>query len=151
MKTRLIAAILCLVISPAYAQSCAVIAAQSSAKVRELQSVLMVGALQCRSVPGNTVIADYNRFIAVHKVALQNHNTALRAHFMRSALKTGAADFDQFTTRLANANASSASGAGFCTMIGQLVQAAADVSSEQLADFAIQMLPESAACVSKSE
>jgi hypothetical protein len=151
MKLKLAAIILSLTLSPAYAQSCVITAVQSSAKVRELQSVLMVGALQCRAVPGSTVIADYNRFIAAHKVALQNHNNALRAHFMRSALKTGAADFDQFTTRLANANASSASSAGFCTMIGQLVQAAADVPSEQLADFAAQMLPESATCVSNGQ
>jgi hypothetical protein len=137
-----------LIISPGYAQSCATTSVQASVKVRELQSILMVGALQCRAVAGSTVIADYNRFIAAHKVALANHSKALRSYFMHASAKTGAVSFDQFATRLANAHAQAASGAGFCTMIGQLVQTAADVPSEQLPDFAAQMLPESAACIS---
>jgi hypothetical protein len=138
-----------LAISPVYAQSCTITSVQASTKVRELQSILMVGALQCRAVPGNTVIADYNRFISTHKSALQNHNMALRSHFMRSSAKSGATAFDQFATRLANAHAQSSSRTGFCSMIGQLVQAAADVPSEQLPDFAAQMLPESAACINQ--
>jgi hypothetical protein len=137
-----------LLISPAYAQSCPTTSVQTSVKVRELQSILMVGALQCRAVAGSTVIADYNRFIAAHKVALANHSNALRAYFMHASAKSGATAFDQFATRLANAHAQAASGAGFCNMIGQLVQTAADVPSPQLADFAAQMLPESAACIS---
>jgi hypothetical protein len=137
-----------LIITPSYAQSCAITSVQSSAKVRELNSILMVGALQCRGVPGNTVIADYNRFIAAHKVALANHSNALRSYFMRTSVARAASDFDQFSTRLANAHAQSASGAGFCAMVGQLVQTAADIPSEQLPDFAAQMLPESAACIS---
>jgi hypothetical protein len=136
-----------LAISPAYAQSCTSTALQASTKVRELQSLLMVGALQCRGVPGNTVIADYNHFIGTHKVALQNHSTALRSHFMRISAKSGATAFDQFATRLANTHAQSASSAGFCTMISQLVQAAANTPSEQLPDFATQMLPQSTTCI----
>jgi hypothetical protein len=145
-------AIVCvLAAGQAHAQSCAITPVQASVKVRELQSVLMVGALQCRAVPGSTVIADYNRFIAAHKVALANHSTALRSYFMHASAKTGATAFDQFATRLANAHAQSASGAGFCTMVGQLVRTAADISSEQLPDFALQMLPESAACISSEQ
>lgn len=147
----LIAVVCALAASPTYAQSCTATSVQASVKVRELQSILMVGALQCRAVPGSTVIADYNRFIATHKVALANHNGALRSYFMHASTKTGASAFDQFATRLANAHAQSARGAGFCTMIGQLVQTAADIPSEQLPDFAAQMLPESAACISQSE
>jgi hypothetical protein len=135
----LIAVVCALGANPTYAQSCAATSVQTSVKVRELQSILMVGALQCRAVPGSTVIADYNRFIAAHKVALANHNSALRSYFMHASTKTGASAFDQFATRLANAHAQSASGAGFCTMIGQLVQTAADIPSEQLPDFAAQM------------
>jgi cobyrinic acid a,c-diamide synthase len=146
-KMGLFAALASVMCGPVCAQSCTITSVQASAKVRELQSVLMVGALQCRAVPGSTVIADYNRFIAAHKMALQNHNNALRAHFVHASGKTGLSDFDTFTTRLANANALAASSAGFCTMIGQLVQTAADTPSEQLPDFAAQMLPESAACL----
>jgi hypothetical protein len=136
-----------LVVSPSYAQSCAITSVEASVKVRELQSILMVGALQCRAVASSTVIADYNRFIAAHKVALANHNNALRSYFMRASVQTGATAFDQFATRLANAHAQAASSAGFCTMIAQVVQTAADIPSEQLPDFAGQMLPESAACI----
>jgi hypothetical protein len=141
------AAFLALSASPATAQLCSISPVQSSAKVRELQSILMVGALQCRGVPGSTVIADYNRFINAHKAALQNHNGALRAHFMKASAKSGAGAFDSFTTKLANAHAQNASSAGFCDMVGQLAQTAADVPSAQLPDFAAQMLPKSAACV----
>ncbi len=133
--------------APALAQTCAVTPVHGSAKVRELQSILMVGALQCRGVAGSTVIADYNRFVAAHKAALQNHNGALRSHFVRTSGKSGMSDFDTFTTRLANAHAQSASSAGFCTMVDQLIKTAAEVPSDQLPDFAAQMLPQSAACI----
>jgi hypothetical protein len=146
-KIIISAGLAAMVTSPVYAQSCAVTPVHASAKVRELQSVLMVGALQCRHLAGSTVIADYNRFISAHKAALQNHNGALRAHFVRASGKTGMNDFDSFTTRLANAHAQSASSAGFCAMVGQLVQTAAEVASEHLPHFAVQMMPESAACL----
>lgn len=93
-----------------------------AAKVRDLQTMLMVGTLQCGS-PGSAIVADYNRFVANNRQTLVDNNTVLKAYFMRTnGIQQGARAYDSFTTRLANLHSGSAKAgdAGFCQTTGAM-------------------------------
>ena len=129
------------------AKACTGTAVDASAKVRELQSVLMVSALQCRNVEGLDMLGNYNQFIARQRAAIQSHNGQLRAYFVQTSGRAGLNAFDQYTTRLANLHAASAQQQGFCDTMSQLMQAASAVAPESLPQFAQAALPESPICL----
>src|SRR5690606_30503941 len=84
--------------TPAAAQNCWNGAAVKAAKVRDLQTLLMVGALQCRSTEYD-VLGHYNRFVKAHRATITAHNDVLKTHFVRAGK---ARDYDRFTTAMAN-------------------------------------------------
>jgi hypothetical protein len=129
------------------AKACTGTAVDASAKVRELQSVLMVSALQCRHVEGLDMLSGYNQFIANQRSTLQRHNGQLRAYFVQASGRAGLSAFDQYATRLANLYASTAQQQGFCDTMAQLMQAASAVSPDALPQFAMAALPESPICL----
>lgn len=86
----------------------------SAARVRDLQSMLMVAALRCQ-VSGFDISADYNGFVADNRRAIVAMNETLKRHFSKaSGVIQGQRDYDQFTTRLANAYGAHGSNAADC-------------------------------------
>ncbi len=85
---------------PATAQAtCWNDAAADAAAVRDMETMLMVGALRCRG-ESQAMIARYNGFVREHRAALTQANDQLRAHF--SASGTGLNGYDRYVTALAN-------------------------------------------------
>ncbi len=74
-------------------------AAADAAAVRDMETMLMVGALRCRS-ESQAIIARYNGFIRENRTALTQANDQLRAHFTASG--TGLNGYDRYVTSLAN-------------------------------------------------
>lgn len=73
-----------------------------AAQVRDLDTMLMVGALRCRN-GGDNFLSHYNHFVKASRPALIEVNDRLHAHF---AASVGAARaltaYDSFVTRTAN-------------------------------------------------
>lgn len=86
-----------------------------AARMRNVQTVLMVSALECRT---SAFAADrlYNDFVAQNRSNLQGHNDTLRAHFFRAFGEVeGRRAYDRFTTSLANRQSrESNDNSGFC-------------------------------------
>lgn len=61
------------------AQACWTNAAQDAAKIKHLNTMLMVTALRCRNTPDN-FLPQYNRFVAKHNVLIGAQNLELRNH-----------------------------------------------------------------------
>lgn len=96
--------------TPAAAQNCWNGAAVRAAKVRDLQTLLMVGALQCRATQYD-VLGHYNRFVKAHRTTISAHNDVLKTHFVRAGK---ARDYDRFTTAMANGHSAGAANPEFC-------------------------------------
>ncbi len=97
----------------------------SAAKVRDLQTMLMVAGLRCRS-GGTDVLSGYNRFVAANRTALVEVNDRLKLHFKTMhGTAEGQRNYDRFTTALANAYGAGGSGAGNCENMASLAAEAA--------------------------
>jgi hypothetical protein len=92
--------------------------AVKAAKVRDLQTVLMVGALQCRTSE-HDVLGPYNRFVKAHRVAISAHNDVLKSHFKRAGNPRG---YDRFTTALANGRSADTVDPDFCRETAKLAR-----------------------------
>lgn len=111
-----------------------------AAKVRDLQTLMMVGALQCRSTHPE-VLARYNEVVRTHRAALVAHNDVLKAHFVAGdGVAIGQRAYDRFTTMLANGHAANASGAGFCDAVHSLAAEAGRASAAELDRLAETMM-----------
>ena len=94
----------------------------SAARVRDLQSMLMVAALRCRN-SGVDVLSVYNRFVSANRSVIANFNTTLKQHFNRtSGPVEGQRGYDRFTTALANGYG--AGGGGGCNDMSDLASKA---------------------------
>lgn len=90
-----------------------------AARMRDLQTVLMVSALKCgRSIP--EMPAAYNRWVGRAKDKLLEGEKKLLAHFVREGDK---ARYDKFTTALANRYSEYAEHASFCARAKALLEA----------------------------
>jgi hypothetical protein len=73
----------------------------AAAKVRDLETMLMVSALRCRA-QGN-MLARYNKFVVQARPALMQVNDTLRAHFAESVGAGRSLNaYDSYVTRIAN-------------------------------------------------
>jgi hypothetical protein len=72
-----------------------------AAKIRDLQSRLMVATLRCRAY-GIDVLTAYNDFVRINRGALQQANGVIKAQFDRGYGPEGQRFYDSFTTALAN-------------------------------------------------
>jgi hypothetical protein len=146
MRNLLVATALAgLSLSPSY--GCAPTSVDGPAKIRELQTLLMVSMLQCQVSAKANLVPQYNNFITRNKTTLQSQNRALRAYFQQTSSRGGDAAYDQFTTRLANAYAGRASAPNYCDTAVRIAAAVDAVSSEHLAEFATATLPENLVCL----
>jgi hypothetical protein len=97
----------------------------SAAKIRDLQTMLMVAGLRCRGT-GTDVLTGYNRFVATNRVAIVEVNNRLKGHFDAAyGAVEGQRSYDRFTTALANAYGAGGSGAGDCAAMADLADDAA--------------------------
>ena len=72
-----------------------------AAKVRDLQSRLMVATLRCQAM-GVDVAGAYNRFVAANRATLQGANGVLMAQFRAGSGARAQVHYDRFATALAN-------------------------------------------------
>jgi hypothetical protein len=98
-------------------------------KVRELQTKMMVGALQCRDNPELKIIDNYNEFIRKFKGEIGRQNSVLRARF-------GASGYDRHTTRMANSWTVVGDKTAFCQDVSGLAVQSIALKPTQLANFA---------------
>ena len=108
-----------LAISPAHAAACWQAEEYEAARVRDLQTMLMVSALQCRRADPE-MPAAYNKFVSRAKPTLIEGEKALLAHFAREGDKLA---YDRFTTSLANKYAERAQHPEFCARAKRILAA----------------------------
>ncbi len=103
-----------------------------AARMRDLQTVLMVSALKCGH-SDKEMPAAYNRWVGRARVALLEGEKKLLAHFVREGDKL---KYDRFTTALANKYSELAENERFCARAKQLM-AADDTNNGVLAEVAL--------------
>jgi hypothetical protein len=74
----------------------------AAAKVRDLQSRLMVATLRCKAM-GIDLLPAYNDFVRANRMTLQQANGLIRAQFALGYGPDGESAYDHFATALANA------------------------------------------------
>jgi hypothetical protein len=109
------------VAAPAQA-ACWEAASVDAAKVRDLETMMMVSALRCR-ISGHDFLSKYNRFVRESRPALTQANDKLRAHFVSAG--TGLNGYDRYVTSLANRYGAGADGLS-CRDMSSIVDAAID-------------------------
>ncbi len=100
----------------------------AAAKVRDLDTMLMVSALRCR-MGSSGLLAKYNAFVVQDRVALTAANNMLRAHFIAAAGKARGLDvYDSYVTAVANSYGAGSEGLS-CADMASIVDAAAGEGS----------------------
>ena len=94
-----------------------------AAKVRELQTMLMVGALRCRAT-GIDILPSYNAFVSTHRKTIAAMNDRLKAHFASSGPTEGQRRYDRYTTALANGYGAGMTGPESCAEMSDLAREA---------------------------
>jgi hypothetical protein len=130
------AAVLSVALATPSAAQCWAGDAVKAARVRDLQTLLMVGALQCRS-SGHDVLGHYNSFVKTHRVTISAHNDVLKAHFKRAG---SVRDYDRFTTALANGRSAATVDPDFCRQTAELARQLASASRAEVEAIADQLV-----------
>ena len=103
----------------------------AAAKVRDLQSRLMVATLRCKAM-GYDVLAAYNDFIQSNREALKAQNGLIHAQFETGYGKDADLYYDRFATSLANRYGGDATSQEICDATAAAAQdgvaAAGDVA-----------------------
>ncbi len=100
----------------------------SAARIRDLQTALMVGALQCRGTSYD-VLPAFNRFVRAARGTIAKQNDLLRAHFADE--RDGAGAYDRFTTALANGHSQGAGAEDYCASMRDVAAAAEDAANSR--------------------
>jgi hypothetical protein len=85
----------------------------AAAKVRDLQSRLMVATLRCQAF-GADVTSAYNRFIAANRSTIQSANGVIMAQFRAGVGAQAQVHYDRFATALANIYGDDATNGDVC-------------------------------------
>ncbi|HEX4738918.1 MAG TPA: hypothetical protein VH331_15300 [Allosphingosinicella sp.] len=96
----------------------------AAAKVRDLQSRLMVAALRCRAI-GIDVAGAYNDFVRRNRDALQATNGLIHARFETGYGQDADLYYDRFATSLANRYGGDATNGEICDEAASAAQEAA--------------------------
>ena len=97
----------------------------AAAKIRDLQSRLMVATLRCRAI-GIDVLTAYNDFVRINRSTLQEANGVIKAQFDRGYGRDGQRFYDSFTTAMANQYGAHATS-------GQVCEETAAIAAEAVA------------------
>jgi hypothetical protein len=102
----------------------------AAAKVRDLQSRLMVATLRCQAM-GADISGAYNRFVSANRETLRGANSVLLAQFRTGfGSNQGETQYDRFATALANIYGADATDAAVCAETGTLADEAAAANGE---------------------
>ncbi|AEG49303.1 hypothetical protein Sphch_1615 [Sphingobium chlorophenolicum L-1] len=102
-----------------------------AARVRDLQIMLMLGSLKCRST-NSEITAKYDKFYE-RMGSADKYNSALKLRFMReNGIADGQRAYDDFITRLANSHIDGVQTAGFCQMADTLLTLATNAGENEL-------------------
>ena len=92
----------------------------AAAKIRNLQTMLMVAALRCNASRVD-VLAGYNAFVRANRATIVNANGSLKSYFARhSGAAVGQRRYDRFTTALANGFGAGASDTDSCSRMAEI-------------------------------
>ena len=103
----------------------------AAAKVRDLQSRLMVATLRC-SAMGVNVAPAYNRFLAANRATIREANTVLMNQFQATHGRAAQVQYDRFTTAMANIYGDDATSDSVCAetvVAGEAADAAGDIDA----------------------
>ena len=109
----------------------------AAAKVRDLQSRLMVATLRC-SAMGVNVAPAYNRFLAANRATIRDANAVLMNQFQSAYGRQAQLHYDRFTTALANIYGDDATSESVCAETVVLAQEAAEAGGDIDALVAIE-------------
>lgn len=102
----------------------------AAAKVRDLQSRLMVATLRCQST-GADVTGAYNRFVRANRDTIQGANAVLLAQFRTGfGSSQGETQYDRFATALANGYGGDATDPQVCADTASLADEAAEANGD---------------------
>jgi hypothetical protein len=101
----------------------------AAAKVRDLQSRLMVAALRCRAM-GVDVLGAYNDFIRQNRGTLQAENGLIHAQFETGYGKDADSYYDRFATGLANRYGGDSTNAEICEETASAAQEGAAAAGD---------------------
>lgn len=103
----------------------------AAARVRDLQSRLMVDALRCRAF-GIDILGAYNEFVRSNRATIQAANAVIMAQFARGFGGGAQTEYDRFTTAMANAYGAARTDGAVCAeaaaTAAEAVAAGGDVS-----------------------
>jgi hypothetical protein len=121
-----------LFVQPAQAEmSCWGQQESAAAKIRDLQSRLMVATMRCRAM-GVDVLAAYNDFVRVNRTTIQAANGVIKAQFEAGHGAEGQTFYDRFATALANEYGDDPTSGEICDqtaeVAGEAVAAQGDVT-----------------------
>lgn len=86
-KAALAAVVTAMSVQPA--QACWTNAAEDAAKIKHLNTMLMVTALRCRNTSDN-FLPQYNRFVTKHNALIGSQNNLLKTHLAKTHGARGA-------------------------------------------------------------
>ena len=101
----------------------------AAAKVRDLQSRLMVATLRCNAM-GVNVAPAYNRFVVANRGAIQGANTVIMAQFRSGYGGQEQVQYDRFTTSLANLYGDDATDRTICAEMAAVAEEAAGAQGD---------------------
>jgi hypothetical protein len=96
----------------------------AAAKIRDLQSRLMVATLRCRAI-GIDVLTAYNDFVRINRSTLQQANGVIKAQFDQGYGREGPRFYDSFTTAMANYYGGDATSGAVCEETAEIAAEAA--------------------------
>ena len=124
------AAIACFVSVPAQAtMSCWNETQVAAAKVRNLQSRLMVATLRCQGL-GLDITGAYNRFVVANRTTIQGANNVIMAQFRAGVGRDAQRHYDSFATSLANAYGGDATDRAICAQTAMVADEAAGAGGD---------------------
>jgi hypothetical protein len=109
----------------------------AAAKVRDLQSRLMVATLRC-SAMGVNVAEAYNRFLAANRETIRGANAVLMDQFASAYGRQAQVHYDRFATALANVYGDDATSHSVCAETAVLAGEAAEAGGNIDALVAIE-------------
>ncbi|MGZ8312357.1 MAG: hypothetical protein ACXWUR_09865 [Allosphingosinicella sp.] len=121
VRARLTAAVATMlaIAAPRQAAACWSEAEMDAAKIRDLQSRLMVATLRCQAA-GVDVTGAYNRFVVANRATLQGINGVLMTQFRADAGAEAQTRYDRYATSLANAYGGDATNRSICANTARL-------------------------------
>ena len=109
----------------------------AAAKIRNLQSRLMVATMRC-SAMGIDVLPAYNAFVRSNRETIQGANGVLKAQFAADTAAAGQSLYDSYATSLANAFGAEQTSVEVCQKTAALAEEAVTANGDIAALLAIE-------------